>query len=107
MTGSRIDEGIQNAKTVVYVSPIGLGAGPFYEKQQRPEGRESAGEKGSRVGGREARESVELRIEIGRSAHLTLHRSTLSMKQIDYKHVRHPWKLSEQFSQEKFDEMLT
>ena len=29
MTGSRIDEGIQNAKTVVCVSPIGLGAAPF------------------------------------------------------------------------------
>ena len=28
------------------------------------------------------------------------------MKQIEYKHVRHAWKLCEQFSQEKFDEML-
>jgi len=28
------------------------------------------------------------------------------MKQIEYKHVRHAWKLGEQFSQERFDEML-
>jgi len=28
------------------------------------------------------------------------------MKQIEYKHVRHAWKLGEQFSQEKFDEKL-
>jgi len=28
------------------------------------------------------------------------------MKQIEYKHVRHAWKMGTQFSQEKFDEML-
>jgi len=28
------------------------------------------------------------------------------MKQIEYKHVRHAWKLGTQLSQEKFDEVL-
>ena len=28
------------------------------------------------------------------------------MKQIEYKHVRHAWKLGAQLSQEKFDEAL-
>ena len=31
---------------------------------------------------------------------------TMSMKQIEYKHVRHAWKLGAQLSQEKFDETL-
>lgn len=30
----------------------------------------------------------------------------MSMKQIEYKHVRHAWKLGAQLSQEKFDETL-
>ncbi len=30
----------------------------------------------------------------------------MNMKQIEYKHVRHGWKLGAQFSQEKFDELL-
>ena len=28
------------------------------------------------------------------------------MKQIEYRHVRHAWKLGDQLSQEKFDETL-
>ena len=31
----------------------------------------------------------------------------MSMKKIEYKHVRYAWKLGDQFSQEKFDEHLT
>jgi len=30
----------------------------------------------------------------------------MSMKPIEYKHVRHAWKLGAQLSQEKFDEIL-
>jgi len=38
--GHWVDEGVQNAKVVVYIAPVQLGAGPFvltkkYQKEQR------------------------------------------------------------------------